>query len=198
MLPLKILHFPTLDSTTTWARAHASELDLAALTRITADEQTGGKGQFGRGWHSPPGNLYATFCFTVPLGWPDLPHAAQVLAISAARILEGYGLTPKLKWPNDLQLEGKKVGGVLCEVESLGDRMLLVNGLGLNINLAQEECDQIDQPATSLSLELGRGVDVGEVIQGVTEAFRRDLELFLGEGFEPFKGEFERRLIPTS
>jgi len=195
MLPLKTVHFPSLNSTMTWAREHAEELDLVSLTRITADEQTGGRGQFGRSWHSPPGNLYATFCFTVPVGWPDLPHAAQMLILSAAKVLEGYDLNPRIKWPNDLQLRGKKVGGVLCEVESRGDRMLLVNGIGLNVNLSLEGCDRVDQPTTSLALELSHSVEVGEITDRLTTMYQADLDLFLREGFGPFKEAFEEKLI---
>ncbi|MGE3954343.1 MAG: biotin--[acetyl-CoA-carboxylase] ligase [Parachlamydiales bacterium] len=190
MLPLKTLHFTSLESTMEWAKAHQRELDPAALTRITADTQTGGRGQFGRTWHSPPGNLYASFCFFVPPGWPDLPHAAQVLALSAATVLERYHLKPTLKWPNDLLIEGKKVGGVLAEVH----HTLVVDGIGINVSLTEEECARIDQPATSLSLLCQPTPRVEEVCDAITHTFQRDLERFLKEGFAPFRDPFEKHL----
>ncbi len=180
-----------------WAKAHAAELDRAALTRVTTDLQTGGRGQFGKSWHSPPGNLYASFCFFVPIGFPDLPHAAQLLALSAAKALETHALAPKLKRPNDILVEGKKIGGVLCEVHSQSDQMLVVDGIGLNIILSKEECDAIDQPATSLSLELDRPISAENVLEALTQQFQSDLGRFLKEGFASFQEEFKKKLVDS-
>jgi len=173
-------HFPTLPSTHLWAKEHASEIH--EFTRITADEQTAGIGQFGKPWHSPLGNLHATFCFTVPNGWQEVIHTAQLLALSVTRALPEIPL--RIKWPNDLLLDKKKVGGILAET-LINKRTLVLASLGLNVHM--KEFGAIDQPATSLARY---NLDLETLIQQITDQFSKDLDLFLKEGFGPFQKLF--------
>lgn len=113
-------------------------------TVVVAEEQTGGRGTRGRTWHSPPGlGLYASFVLRAPAGRPfPLLHLVPLAAglAAAEAVAEVSGRTVRLKWPNDLILEGKKLGGVLCEGvtgEPAGDYVVV--GLGINIGHGPED-----------------------------------------------------------
>ena len=184
-------HFEVLGSTAEWAKRHAKDLHPDKLTVITADRQKGGKGQFGKEWISPEGNLYATYCFVVPTGFEGLPHAAQLISWSVAQVLMDLGLEPKFKWPNDILLDGKKVAGALVEAETFVKETFVFASIGLNINANVE----VDQPTTCLADELGAPQDLEVIFRAITHQFEEDLEVYLEEGFHPFVQPFEKLLV---
>lgn len=187
-------HFDTLDSTNTWAKQNGEILDPLALTVVTAWEQTGGRGRFSRKWHSPPGlNIYATYAFFLNRLREDLGNIPQLLALSAAQILNEYPLN--LKWPNDLQIGDKKLGGILCETTWVEKKLLVAVGIGLNLNMPLELLQEIDRPATSLMVESGQEQDVEEWLERLNRAFQSNLETFLEKGFKPFFEEYKAGLV---
>lgn len=170
------IHFTNIDSTNTWAKQHINELDPHSLTVITADEQNGGRGQFNRKWVSPPGlNIYATFCYLLKAPVKDAGPLSQLLSRAAVCALQELGFSPKLKWPNDILLSGKKVAGVLCELVTEDNGQWVIAGIGLNVNMSKDLLEKIDQPATSLCLEGGLEIDRDLLLQKIVHAF----ELFL-------------------
>jgi BirA family biotin operon repressor/biotin-[acetyl-CoA-carboxylase] ligase len=110
------------------ARAGAGE-GLAAV----ADEQTAGRGRLGRSWVGPPGSaLLCSFLFRPDLERADLHLLTMAVALAArAACAEVAGVLPALKWPNDLELAGRKLAGVLAE--AVGDPPAVVVGIGLNL-----------------------------------------------------------------
>lgn len=113
---MKHIHFDTIDSTNTWSKRHTGEWAPEGVTLVTASKQTSGRGRFKRTWISPPDvNIYATFCFWFDPKRNDVGHIPQLLALAGASTLMQQGFLPKIKWPNDLLLNGKKVAGILCE-----------------------------------------------------------------------------------
>lgn len=189
-------HFQIIDSTNTWAKQHAEQLDRQALTLVTANAQTAGRGRFKRLWLSPPDqNIYATFCFFIDKHRHDIGNIPQILALSAAHTLETLGFHPFLKWPNDLLLSGKKIAGILCETLPLSDTLAILLGIGLNVNMPQELLKTIDRPATSLLAEDGLKRDPEELLQKLQEHFLPSLEQFLDEGFLPFLEPYKKSLI---
>lgn len=111
-------------STNDLARAAAADIGpaLAAGSVFLADRQTAGRGRFGRRWASPPGGLYLSLLVTAPPGEGNAPAAARfsllplAAGLAAAEAVERtVGLRPELRWPNDLDLDGGKIGGVLLE-----------------------------------------------------------------------------------
>jgi len=182
------IHFDTVGSTNNWAKAHAAELDPNRLTCITASEQTAGRGRFARKWVSPPGeNIYATFYFCVPKGFPHLVNLGQILALSCASALRSLGFDPKIKWPNDILLAGKKAGGVLAETVDLKELRGCALGIGLNVNMGKEHLASTGQPATSLAQVSGRMWKLEEVLEPLLQQFLQDLEKLKKEGFGPFQ-----------
>lgn len=106
---------------------------------ITAARQTGGRGRRGRTWISEPGNLYASLLLIDPAPWetmPSLPLAVTVAVHDAVAALlpDGSGRV-RIKWPNDLLIDGRKTAGILIEAEQLKDgRRAVVIGCGVNIS----------------------------------------------------------------
>ncbi len=149
--------------------AGGEEAPFACLTR----RQPGGKGRRGRTWSgASEGNLYATVAFR-----PDVhPHTLRLLPIRAGlhicrRLAAGTGLRPRLKWPNDILLGGKKIAGMLAESTLETDRVTaLVFGIGLNVNLSRGDLPRdLRATATSLSIEAGRSFPLEPIAAAVLE-----------------------------
>lgn len=191
-----IIHFPIIDSTNTWAKKNAHTLDQNKITLVTADAQNKGRGRFNREWISPVGqNIYATYCFFVPITQPGLFNVAQILSLSTAKALHSLNFNSKIKWPNDILLSQKKLGGSLCETVWLETLLCVVAGLGLNVNMPRAEAEKINQPATSLLIEGERNIDLNSVLDAISETFIKDLELFLLNGFAPFMNDYCEKLV---
>ncbi|MEM8777880.1 MAG: biotin--[acetyl-CoA-carboxylase] ligase [Cyanobacteria bacterium P01_G01_bin.49] len=98
-----------------------------------ASQQTAGRGQWGRTWNSPPGGLYLSMAFDLDIPTINAAHLTLFSAWGIAQELQGYGLPIKLKWPNDLILQGKKLGGIKTEIRSQqGTITQGIIGIGIN------------------------------------------------------------------
>lgn len=189
-------HFETIGSTNTWAKEHADAWQSDALTVITASTQTAGRGRFKRTWVSPPDvNIYVTFCFFLDLQRLDIGHVPQLLALCTAEVLEKEGFHPRLKWPNDILLSGKKVAGILSETVIQGSQRCVVCGIGVNVNMPLDICQQIDRPATSLCVEGQKPYSVEKILEALIQHFAASLSLFLKKGFESFFEGFQKRNV---
>jgi BirA family biotin operon repressor/biotin-[acetyl-CoA-carboxylase] ligase len=132
-------------------------------TTVLADEQTRGRGRRGRTWTAPAGSSLLMSMVFRP-GRPSGPLTLR-LGLAVARAAEAVApVTIGLKWPNDLLLEGRKVGGILCETASEGDEpAFVVAGIGINIRQRTEDWSpELRGRATSLEDATG-SVDVGEL-----------------------------------
>jgi BirA family biotin operon repressor/biotin-[acetyl-CoA-carboxylase] ligase len=152
------------ESTMLGARA-AAEAGAPDGAIALAEEQTAGRGRMGRSWVSPPGvNLYFTVVFR-----PTLEQLGQLALIAPLAVClaieETTGLLPRIKWPNDVLIDGRKVAGVLPEAELAGDKVLYaLVGIGINVNLDAAGHSEIATIATSLREQLGREVAREEVL----------------------------------
>lgn len=197
---VKSKHFATLDSTNTKAAGYIHRLEDDTLLMVSADEQTSGRGRFSHTWLSPPGqNLYATFGFFIDKTRPDIGNIPQIMSLSATEILQKYGLSSRLKWPNDLLIDKKKIGGVLAETFSLEngkkDKLFMIVGIGLNINMPAEMLQNLDRPATSLFIETGKIVSTKALRKELLQCFLKSLNIFFKEGFHPFLQSYEKQMI---
>jgi len=189
------INLTTIDSTNEYAKKNYLSFASDKITCIVAEEQTAGRGRWHKKWSSPKGvNIYATFCFQLPLSTPQLTTLAEVMAASLASVLIQEGLKPKVKWPNDIQLNDKKIAGILCETIFEKSYISIVLGIGINVNMEIEELSQIDQPASSLKIETQRLWDRKTLLYKLQLQFSKDLELFKKEGFAPFRPQLEKIL----
>ncbi len=156
MLPAGTIHkaFVEIDSTNEEAR-RLGEAGEAGPVWITAEIQTAGRGRRGREWVSPSGNFMGTL-FLRPQVNPrkaaELSFVAALAVHDAVASLMAPDLRPnlKLKWPNDLLHDGRKLAGILLESSGIAGGDLAWLAIGMGINLAQHP-NNVDYPATSLA-----------------------------------------------
>lgn len=190
-------HFPHLSSTNSYAKEHILEFERDKLTWLTVDEQSAGRGRFGRKWHSERGeNLLGSFVFFIDQEQEDVLSLTHVLAIAVAQVLEYKGVASKIKWPNDVMVAGKKISGILCETVYLAPQFGVVIGLGFNVNMPPERLATVGQPATSLWVETGKQEVCESVGLEIASRFKALLELFLKEGFTPLLPTFRSWILP--
>jgi len=125
----------TLDSTNRLARALAQQGCIHGSV-VIADQQTGGRGRRGREWFSAPGeNLYMSLILRPALEPRFAPRYTIGAALSIYRMLSKLQLKPAIKWPNDVLVNGKKISGILLEMEGTIESLdVIIVGVGLNIN----------------------------------------------------------------
>lgn len=195
-MKLDTFHFDKIDSTNTWAKENYQKFDRHRITLITADEQTAGRGRYKRSWISPEKqNIYATFTFFMDPSRTDISNIPQILALAVQETLIDSGFSCQIKWPNDILLKKKKLGGILCETIADPLTIVVVLGLGLNINMPQDLLKTIDQPATSLLAETGLNYDLQNILSPLVRNFSKNLEQFLKEGFSSFVDRFRQMII---
>ena len=179
--------FKEIDSTNDEAR-RAIKSGVSGINLIIADSQTGGRGRRGRTWVSPAGGLYMSFIFPFQKDLIQPQALSLVAAISVKNSLEEWSLTPiKLKWPNDLLIEGKKLAGILLELETSGKNNHVVFGIGVNYLLTVDQKVKIDREVTDLN-EHAESIPARErVITKICIDLLNNVREFVGAGFAPFK-----------
>ena len=149
-----LLFQPTVGSTMDVARDAAAH-GAAEGTLALADEQTAGRGRLGRGWLTPPAVNLASTLVLRPAGavTRQVPMMAPLAIVEA--VFEVAGLRADIKWPNDVQVAGNKLAGVLIELLD-NDGVVSLVGAGINVNLNASRYDEIKDIATSVAAETGR------------------------------------------
>jgi BirA family biotin operon repressor/biotin-[acetyl-CoA-carboxylase] ligase len=170
----KIHAFPTADSTNTvafrLALNGASEGEV-----VVVESQTSGKGRMGRMWESPSGvNIYLSIILRPSFPPSKIPLITLMTAVACAEgIEEATGVLPSIKWPNDLLVDDKKVGGILTEADMEMDRInFVIVGIGINVNMPRSAFPpSIRDTATSLQDALGTQVSRVPLIQALLRKF---------------------------
>lgn len=186
-------HFARTDSTNTRAR----ELAAAGAphgTVVTATEQTAGRGRQGRSWTAPPGRalLYSAVLRPLEPCHLLLPLAVPVAVCEAAEELRPE-IECKVKWPNDVHLEGRKLAGVLIEARPQDDWAVL--GIGLNLAIAREDFPP-ELRDTAISLQpphLLSPSGLQRTTGAALVALNRRLERWLGAGEDEVLGAWRER-----
>jgi BirA family biotin operon repressor/biotin-[acetyl-CoA-carboxylase] ligase len=167
-----LLFEPSVGSTMDVARK-AAEQGAIEGTVALADEQTAGRGRLGRSWVAPPAvNLLPTLLLRPPPSVLRQIAMIAPLAVSDA-VLESTGLRTDVKWPNDVQVAGKKLAGILIETSIARDETFVLVGTGINVNFDPRPHEEIRDIATSLSVELGRDVEREALLAAYLDRFER-------------------------
>src|ERR1700720_3952897 len=179
----RIYHFFKTDSTNRVALelGHAGEPEGAV---VLAEEQTAGRGRAGHTWHSERATgIYVTLLLRPKLAPVQAPLLTMMAGLSAhAAIQAQTGLTVDLKWPNDLLIGGKKVGGILTEMHAEpGQVRFVIVGIGLNVNQDKFPAE-LAARATSLRAASGRPQSRLELLVRLLREFERDYNDFLSDG----------------
>ena len=160
---------------------------------VLAEIQTAGRGRHGRQWLAPVGgSLTFSMYWRFNDGYQGMAGLSLLVGVAICRALRDCGVEEaRLKWPNDVYLYGKKLAGVLIEVEGqIGAPADCIIGIGLNVMVPAHEYD-VGQPHTDLSQVLGPGVDRNEVAARIIEQLWTLLPDFTQRGFEPYIEEWQ-------
>jgi BirA family biotin operon repressor/biotin-[acetyl-CoA-carboxylase] ligase len=183
----KIYAFPQASSTNEVAFALALK-GVGEGAVVMAESQTKGKGRMGRRWESPAGsNIYLSIILRPRIVPSKAPLITLMTAVACAEAIDAItGLLPAIKWPNDLLLKGRKLGGILTEADMELDRInFVVVGMGINVNMTPASFPaSIKETATSLQESLGREISRTDLIQSVLrhlEQWYKKLEQGRGE-----------------
>ena len=157
--------FGTVDSTNR-VLARLADCGASEGTVVMAEEQTAGRGRHGSAWFSPAAaNLHASVLFHPRIAPRQLPLFAPIASLALAEAVWLEGVPARIKWPTDVVVRGRKVGGVLVEAPVIGDRLAyVILGIVVNLNIGPAELaaglGSVADGAVSLHELLGRDVDL--------------------------------------
>jgi BirA family biotin operon repressor/biotin-[acetyl-CoA-carboxylase] ligase len=182
------LRLDTVASTNDVARDLAEAGREAGLV-VTAQQQTNGRGRRGRGWASPPGNLYASLILRPGRPMVEVASLSLVTALALAEAIEalsGGRLRPRVKWPNDVLVDDAKLAGILLEgcADAAGGCRWLVVGTGVNV--AWSPGIAAGYPTTDLAAH-GLAVHPDRVLAGLLAVLATALPRWEASGFAPFR-----------
>jgi len=164
---------------------------------VIAECQTAGKGRLGRNWASPPGvNLYCSIILRPPIQPVAAPQLTFLSVVAVARAIEKLtALQARIKWPNDILIDGKKVAGLLNEMSAETDKVnFVILGIGVNLNMTAEHFPAgLRHPATSLFIESGERVDRTAFTAVLLQELDSLYATFLSQGYAPARREWLQR-----
>lgn len=189
-------HFEEIDSTNKKARELGQE-GAPHGTLVTADAQSSGIGRRGRSWSSEKNTgVYMSMLLRPEIEADKASMLTLVAAMAVEKVLLDLPVDVKIKWPNDIVLNKKKICGILTELSLKGtDIDFVVLGIGINVN-NKKFPEEIKETASSLSLEMGQDIDREMLITEVWKQFQVYYEQFLQtKDLSIFREEYERVLI---
>ncbi|WP_217585456.1 biotin--[acetyl-CoA-carboxylase] ligase [Lentibacillus saliphilus] len=185
-----IIHKQT--TTSTQFTAHeAAQSDAKHGTVVVANEQTAGRGRLNRKWQSTKDKGIWMSIILRPKILPHLaPQLTLLTACAIAKVLRtDTSVDAQIKWPNDILINGKKVVGILTEMQAEQDQIqYVIVGIGINVNHTDEDLnDPLTERATSLYQETGLTWSLVQIIHRILDVFEDMYEIYLKQGFKPIK-----------
>ena len=180
-------------STQEIAKALASQ-GVAEGTIVVAETQSGGRGRVGRQWSSPQGGVYFSMILRPDMKPSEALRLPLVAGVAVAQAIKrNTKLAPKLKWPNDIMLQDRKVGGILTEMSAEIDRLdWVIIGIGLNVNTSHESYpEEVQGVATSLMELGGKIIPRVKLLQDILFEFESLYDDLVKSGFEPIRARWK-------
>lgn len=184
-----IVYFAQTDSTNKQARLLARE-GTKHGTLVIADTQSAGRGRRGRGWISPAGEgVFMSLIVRPEMPPSEVAKMSLTLALAVARAIEREtGLDARIKWPNDIVIGGRKVCGLLLEMDATAEKVnSIVAGVGINVHQSVFD-EEIAHTASSLDLLCGRRVSRSAIVRAFLEEFERAAALADEEMMQAYRG----------
>lgn len=192
-----IVYYDSIDSTNNEAKRLGKEGALHG-TLVIAQQQTAGRGRLGRNWDSPKEQaIYMTLLIRPNISPQNASKVTLIAALAAAKgIREVAGMPPQIKWPNDIVIHGKKLCGILTEMNMESEnKFFLVVGIGINCN-RKDFPEELKQTATSLYLETKKEQSREQLIAAVMYAFEQYYSVFIQtENLSNLKQQYECQLV---
>jgi len=184
-----IIVHDSVESTNDLAMSLATKGGIGPGTVLVADQQTRGKGRLNRTWESPAGtNIYISLIIRPELEPKDTTMLTVLAAVAGALALQrSCDIPVSIKWPNDLVISSKKLGGILTEVRADPDRVALaVIGMGINVNMNSRGLPEVIRDiATSVRIETGKKHPRNEIIIQLLREFEQWYNILKKEGKKP-------------
>lgn len=180
----EIVYFSEIDSTNSVAKRHA--LDYPEGTIFLADMQTSGRGRLGRQWDTKPGlGIWSSVLLKPKLRPTNASQFSLLTAVAITDSLRHWGLEALIKWPNDVLVQGKKICGILTEMEAELDRInYIVIGFGINVkHRAGDFPNEVRQIATSMEMILNQPVNRVKFFCDLLASLEKRYLQFTAEGF---------------
>ncbi len=140
-------------------------------TLVISKVQKGGRGRLGRAWGSPPGGLWMSLVLRPDLPARFAPRVTQAAAVGVAKALWGFGVEARIKWPNDLLVDGRKICGILAESSAgkapAGRPDFVVLGVGLNANLDPADLEVAGREVATVRSVLGHDADLVGLLRAI-------------------------------
>ncbi len=193
---MKVIRLEETESTNTYAKSRIEDLEDRCI--IHALRQTNGRGRLNRSWVDlGENNLFFSIVLKPSNTFNSTySNITQYASVVLCRVLGKYGITPKVKWPNDVMVDGKrKICGILSETVIEGGVLKgIVLGIGTNLNATQDSVDNIpDRVVTALNLEIGKPVNMDKFLDEFLSEFFNNYDQFLALGFEYIMDDYLKR-----
>jgi BirA family biotin operon repressor/biotin-[acetyl-CoA-carboxylase] ligase len=192
----KLVVFDEIDSTSSEAMRIAKNGKVESNYVVLAKSQTNGRGRSGKNWRSNSGNLHTSLLIKPDKEIELLPQLSFVVALAVYDTTSSRGLTTgskkidpvtrprddnvKLKWPNDVLINGQKIAGILLESVKVENNYYIIIGIGINIIYHP---DNIDQPTTSLISEKLPPIEPQALLEKLIENFEKYYQIWDNNGF---------------
>ena len=180
-----------IDSTNTHLMTRAASEDVDGVVCI-AERQTGGRGRRGRTWLTPSGGSIAlSLGRRVAVGIADIAPLSLVVGLAVANAMTRCGIDGiSLKWPNDILLDGAKVGGILIELAAIAEPLKVITGIGINVGAGSEVSSRLGFSVGDLRSKNSR-ISRNDIVVNLIESFREFTSNFEIQGFASMRADWE-------
>lgn len=153
-----IKYFKTISSTNDKGKELGSDINIIDGTIVISEEQDGGKGRLGRKWSSPKGGIWMSIILRPNITPIHAHKITQIASVALIKTFKQFNIDGKIKWPNDVYVNEKKVSGILTEMKCDMDKIsYIIVGIGINVNLDKEDFpSELKYTATSLKIETNK------------------------------------------
>jgi BirA family biotin operon repressor/biotin-[acetyl-CoA-carboxylase] ligase len=185
-----IQYLKETESTNMIARGIAPSVEEGTV--VIAELQTGGRGRLGRKWISPEGGIWLSIIIKPKIQLMYASRITLLAGVAVAKIIRSYGLAARIKWPNDVLIDGKKICGILTEMEAEMDMIeYCVVGIGIDANVDTEAFpEDYRESSTSLKKELGHEIVRVKFVQELLLEFDELYQKFLKDRFSSILEEW--------
>ena len=192
---MRLLFLDEINSTNTYSKEHVNELHDKDV--VYTFKQTAGRGRFDRKWVDlGSGNIYLSIILKPSSDLKQVySNLTQYTALKLAETFEKYNVIPKIKWPNDILIDEKKISGILAETVFKQNQLQgLIIGIGVNLNADENDFKKIDKKVTALNIETHKEINKIDFLNYFIDTFFENYEQFLNNGFKSIKDEYMKRI----
>lgn len=178
-----ILYFTDIESTNNFAKLIAQEADEGTI--VIAETQKKGRGRLGRNWQSPKGTINISIILKPNISLDNAARITLITGLAVTNVIRSYGLDARIKWPNDILINNKKICGILTEVNAEMEKIqFVIIGIGINANVDLNDFPAgIKEKATSLKDELNESINRVNFVQKLLYEFEQQYIKFKTQKF---------------